>query len=323
MTGDKTGRPGWLDLNKLRAFAAVAEHEHFSRAAAVLTISQPALSAQVRDLERYYGTPLFERAGRGVRLTEAGRLVQSYARRVLALTGELDDTMADLRGLRSGLLRVGASTTIGDYLLPAVLGAFRRHYPGVGIVVEIANTRQIADRVRHGELHLGLIGEPLDDADLDVEPYRDDTLVLVVPPGHALAGTMVAARVLSASAEVLIARERGSATRDVTVQALAKAGVPMEIGMELGSTEAAKGAVAAGLGIAFVSACAVDHEVSAGRLAQARVDGLDMRRQFQIARQRGRRLTQAERAFISLLRGEDDSGDGRIDGQRADLATCG
>ncbi len=321
MTGDKTGRAGWLDLNKLRVFAAVAEHEHFSRAAAALTISQPALSAQVRDLERYYGTPLFERAGRGVRLTDAGRLVQSYARRVLALTGELDDTMADLRGLRSGRLRVGASTTIGDYLLPAVLGAFRRHYPGVGIVVEIANTRQIADRVRHGELHLGLIGEPLDDADLDVEPYRDDDLVLVVPPGHALAGATVAARVLSA--EVLIARERGSATRDVTAQALARAGVRMEIGLELGSTEAVKGAVAAGLGIAFVSACAVDHDVSAGRLAHARVDGLDMRRQFQIARQRGRRLTQAERAFMSLLRGEDDSGDMRMDGQRADPATYG
>ncbi len=321
MTREKTGRAGWLDLNKLRAFAAVAEHEHFSRAAAALTISQPALSAQVRDLERYYGTPLFERAGRGVRLTDAGRLVQSYARRVLALTGELDDTMADLRGLRGGRLRVGASTTIGDYLLPAVLGAFRRHYPGVGVAVEIANTRQIADRVRHGELHLGLIGEPLDDADLDVEPYRDDALVLVVPPGHALAGATVAARELSA--EVLIARERGSATRDVTAQALATAGVRMEIGMELGSTEAVKGAVAAGLGIAFISACAVDHEVSAGRLAHTRVDGLDIRRQFQIARLRGRRLTRAEHAFMSLLRGEDDSRGGRMDGHRADPATYG
>jgi len=173
----------------------------------------------------------------------------------------------------------------------------------VGIVVEIANTRQIADRIRHGELHLGLIGEPLDDADLDVEPYRDDALVLVVPPGHALAGATVAARVLSA--EVLIARQRGSATRDVTAQALARAGVRMEIGMEVGSTEAVKGAVAAGLGIAFVSACAVDHDVSAGRLAHARVSGLDIRRQFQIARQRGRRLTRAERAFMSLLWGED------------------
>jgi len=110
----------------------------------------------------------------------------------------------------------------------------------------IANTRQIADRVRHGELHLGLIGEQFDDADLDVEPYRDDALVLVVPPAHPLAGARVSARALSA--EVLIARERGSATRDVTEQALATADVRMEIGMELGSTEAVKGAVAAGVG---------------------------------------------------------------------------
>jgi len=298
-----TGRSGWLDLNKLRAFAAVAEHEHFARAAVALTISQPALSAQVRELERYYGMPLFERVGRGVRLTDAGRLAQGYARRVLALAVELDEAMAEVRGLGSGQLRLGASTTIGEYLLPAALGAFRRRYPGVGVVVEIANTLHIADRVRHGELHVGLIGEPLADDALEVEPYRDDALVLIVPPGHPLAGTEMSARALSA--EVLIARERGSATRAVTEQALATAGVRMEIGVELGGTEAVKGAVAAGFGVAFVSACAVSHDLATGRFAQATVNGVDIRRQFQIARRRGRPLTRAELAFIAVLHGED------------------
>ncbi|MGN6672392.1 MAG: LysR family transcriptional regulator, partial [Thermomicrobiales bacterium] len=122
-------RAEWLDLHKLRVFAAVAEHEHYSRAADALRISQPALSVHVRDLERYFGVALFERAGRNVRLTDAGRLVQDYARRILALTVEMDEAVEDLRGLRAGQLRLGASTTIGEYLLPDALAAFRRQYP--------------------------------------------------------------------------------------------------------------------------------------------------------------------------------------------------
>ncbi|GAC1400367.1 MAG: selenium metabolism-associated LysR family transcriptional regulator [Chloroflexota bacterium] len=289
----------WLDLNKLRIFAAVAEHEHFSRAAEALAISQPAVSAQVRALEQHYGTALFERAGRGVRLTESGRLVQGYARRILALAVELDEAVSDLQGLRTGQLRVGASTTIGDYLLPPVLGAFRAQYPGIGIALEIANTARIVDRLRHGELHLGLLGEPVAGGDLDAEPYHDDTLVLIVPPAHRWAGRQVALGELSSA--VLITRERGSATRAVTEEALAGVGIRLDAGMELGGTEAVKGAVAAGLGVAFVSACAVQQELTSGRLAQATTPGLEIRRQFQLARQRGRQLTSAEKAFLALL----------------------
>ena len=292
-------RVEWLDLHKLRVFVAVAEQEHFSRAAEGLGISQPALTAHVRDLERHFGAPLFERVGRGVRLTDAGRLVQGYARRLLGLAVELDEAVDDLRGLRAGQLRLGASTTIGEYLLPPALGAFCRGYPGVGVTVEIANTGRIADRLRHGELHLGLIGEPLDDPDLECEPYRDDHLVLVVPPGHRWAGAEVSPRELAG--EPLIAREPGSATRDVTEAALAAAGATWTAGLELGGTEAVKGAVAAGLGVAFVSACAVEPDLAAGRLARATVRGVAIQRQFQLARRRGRRLTAAEAAFIPVL----------------------
>ena len=293
-------RAEWLDLHKLRLFAAVAGHEHYTRAADELGISQPALSVHVRDLERYFGVALFERAGRNVRLTDAGRLVQGYARRILALAVELNEAVADLHGLRRGELRLGASTTVGEYLLPAVLGAFRRRYPGVAIGVEIANTGRIVDRLRHGELHLGLIGEPLDDPDLDLEPYLDDELILIVPPAHRWAGATIPAADLDA--EPLLVREPGSATRDVTEAALATAGVRPPVALELGGTEAVKGAVAAGLGVAFVSACTVEQELAAGRLARATVHGLTIRRQFQLARRRGRRLTAAEAAFLPLLR---------------------
>lgn len=294
-------RAEWLDLHKLRVFVAVAERQHFTRAAEELSISQPALTAHVRDLERHLGTPLFERAGRGVRLTDTGHLVLGYARRLLALAVELQEAVDDVQGLRAGELRIGASTTIGEYLLPATLGAFRLRYPAVKVSVEIANTGRIADQVRHGELHLGLVGEPLDDPDLESEPFRDDELVLIVPPGHAWAGREIAAGDLNGAA--LVVRERGSATRDVAEASLARLGARPTIALELGGTEAVKGAVAAGLGVAFVSACAVLPELATGRLERATVAGLAIRRQFQVVQRRGRHLTAAERAFLLVLNG--------------------
>ena len=296
---DGLGRAAWLDLHKLRVFATVAEYEHYSRAAEVLALSQPALSVHVRDLERHFGTPLFERTGRNVRLTEAGRVVQGYARRILALTVEMDEAVDDLRGLRAGQLRIGASTTVGEYLLPAILGAFRQRYPGVAVAVEIGNTGRVADRLRHGEVHIALIGESLDDPALTLEPYRDDALVLIVPPDHPWAGREIDLTELHAAP--LVAREAGSATRAVTESALAAAGARFGIALELGGTEAVKGAVAAGLGVAFVSACAVVQELASGRLVEVAVRELTIRRQFQVARHRARRLTAPEAAFLSFL----------------------
>ncbi len=299
--GLRTTRMAWLDLNKLRLFAAVAERESFSRAAEELNISQPSLSVHIRDLERHYGVPLFERRGRGVAVTVAGRLVHSYARRILALAGESEEAVDDLQGVRLGELRLGASTTIGEYLLPDILGDFQRVYPGVRISVAIANTLNVLDLLRHGELHLGLIGESVEDPELELDPFLEDRLVLTVPPAHRLAGAEVPAEEISR--ERWISREPGSATRDVTEQALGALGVSAEVSLELGGTEAVKRAVAAGLGVAFISACAARHEVETGRLATARVIGLDVRRQFHIARRKGRRLTAAEQAFVVMLHG--------------------
>lgn len=297
---DRLIRSEYLDLHKFRVFAAVAEEEHFTRAATELAISQPAVSSHVHDLERALGAALFERAGRGARLTDAGRLVQGFARRLLAMAVELDEAIDDLRGLRAGQLRLGASTTIGDYLLPAVLGAFCGKFPSIGVVVEIGNTGFIADRLRHGELHLGLIGEAFADTELECEPFCDDRLVLVVAPGHRWAGREISPETLAE--EPLIAREPRSATRHVTEAQLAAAGVPWTAGLQLGGTEAIKGAVAAGLGIAFLSACAVAQDVLTGRLAAATLAGVTMRRQFQVARRRGQQLNPAEAAFLPVLR---------------------
>lgn len=297
---DDGGRAEWLDLHKMRLFAAVAEQEHYRHAAERLGISQPALSTHVRDLEAYLGVSLFERSGRGVCLTEAGRLVHSYARRILALARDLDDAVADLRALRAGELRLGASTTIGEYLLPAALGAFRKRHPNLNVAVEIGNTTHIVDRLRHGELHLALIGEPSNNPDLELAPYLDDEIVLIVAPSHRWAGATVALTDLPS--EPLVAREPGSATRGVAERALTAAGVSVPIGLELGGTEAVKRAVIAGLGVAFVSACSVADELAAARLSRVNLPGLTIKRQFQVARRRGRRLTPSEEAFLLELR---------------------
>lgn len=289
-----------LDLHKLRVFAVVAEYQNFSRAAEVLHISQPAVSVHVKDLERYLGVPLFERVGRGAQLTEAGQLVDSYARRLLAVACELEEAVEEYKGLGTGQLRIGASTTPGAYLLPVILSSFRQRYPGICITVEIANTSIIAERIRHGRLHLGLLGEPVRNPELQLESWIEDELLLVLPAGHRWSGREIDLQELSH--EALIRREEGSATDEVIQRLLAAEGISPGSSLVLGDTEAVKRAVASGLGIAFVSARTIADEVAEGRLAQCRAGGLAIKRTFQLARRRGGRLSAAEEAFITVAR---------------------
>jgi DNA-binding transcriptional LysR family regulator len=289
-----------LDLRKLRVFNAVAEYEHFSRAAAALHISQPAVSVQIRELERHLGFALFERVGRGVRLTENGQLVRAFARRLLALSDELEEAIEETRALEGSQLCIGASTTPGAYLLPRVLSIYREQHPGVRITVEIANTAATAERLREGSLRLGLLGTAVQDPKLQNEPWVRDQLQLILTPGHPWAGACISGDKLAR--EPLIRREKGSATDEVATGALAAAGVSIRRGLVLGGNEAVKQAVANGLGIAFVSGQAIVGEMSDGRLAQCTVHGLSIFRTFQISRRRGARLNAAERAFLAVAR---------------------
>jgi len=287
-----------LDLHKLHVFLAAADHEHFSRAADSLHISQPAVSAHVKDLERHLGVDLFERVGREVRLTKAGQLVKVYARRMLDLGVELEQAAEDVKGVSRPHLKIGASTTPGAYLLPALLGSFSERHPEVEVAVEIGNTAAIANRIHSGELHVGLLGAKVVSPGLHLEPWLDDTLLLVVAPGHRWHGRQIEACELAE--EALVAREPGSATNDVTRQALHAAGVSMRTALVLGNSEAVKGAVARGMGVAFLSEAAVVREVADGRLGRCAVQGFTIKRTFQLARALGRRLTAAEAAFIRV-----------------------
>ncbi|MBI3970767.1 MAG: LysR family transcriptional regulator [Chloroflexi bacterium] len=294
----KSSRPA--NLERLRTFAAVARHLSYSRAAEELFLTQPAVSKQVHALEDELGAQLAGQAGRRVYLTEAGRLAYDYARRIFVLTEDLGRALEELAHLERGYLRVGASSTPGAYLLPPVLAAYRDRYPGIGLSVRIANSREIEEAAQRHELDVGLVGAHFLSG-LQVSPWVQDTLALIVPPAHRFAGRRrVPAAALAA--EPFILREPGSGTRHVLEAALAEAGVALQRPFELAGCEAVKQAVAAGLGIAAVSQYSVACELAAGRVRQVSVDGVAMVRPLHIVTPKDVRAAAAALAFLALLR---------------------
>ncbi|HET6780606.1 MAG TPA: selenium metabolism-associated LysR family transcriptional regulator [bacterium] len=289
-----------MNLHQLRIFYTVARLGSFSRAAEELRISQPSVSIQVADLERSLRVDLFEQLGKRIYLTDAGRVLEDYARRILNLVEEANSALAEVAGEFRGRLTIGASTTPGTYVLPRVIGAFQEKYPNVTVTLDIANTRRIQERILRNELDLGIVGWEVSSHNLEVLPLLEDELVLVVPPGHQLAqAETVQAKVLRD--QRVIMRERGSGTREAAEAALREAGVVLSPAMELGSNEAIKEAVAAGLGVTILSTLAVAPEVAARRLVVVPMDDLSIRRSFRVVYHRDKRMGKALRTFIDML----------------------
>jgi DNA-binding transcriptional LysR family regulator len=290
-----------MNLNHLAIFHAVAQTGGMTLGAERLKISQPAVSKQVRQLERNLRVRLFDRIGRRVRLSQAGEILAAYARRLFALAHEAEEAMEDVRAVRRGRLAIGASTTIGTYLLPGVLAEFWRRHPGVELLVQVENTEQIHRRLAGHELDVGLTEGLVEDEELEAEVFHRDELLLIAAPGHRLAGRP---RVpLSAlREEPFILREPGSGTRAVEERALARLRLPIRAVMALGSTEAIKRVVAEGVGLAIVSRLAVGSECAAGTLAVLPVAELPIYRPLRLVRRRGRRDGPALQAFCAVLR---------------------
>lgn len=289
-----------INLHHLRVFAAVAEHGGFSRAAAALRLSQPAVSKSVRALERQLGLSLVDRSGRTPRLTDAGRVLHARARELFGVERAAEEEVRALRGLERGSLRIGASTTIATYLLPPVLARFRADHPRIALRVASENTRAIARLLLDRRVDVALVEGPVQHTRIEPRPWRDDELVVIAPPAHSL--TTGRAHPVSALTDAeFIARERGSGTREVSESALAAHGITPRYVMQLGSTEAIKQAVAAGLGLAIVSRAAAADQLALGRIALVNVRGLTIRRTLTELRLRGRHASAATLAFESLL----------------------
>jgi DNA-binding transcriptional LysR family regulator len=288
-------------MRQLEVFLAVARAGSFRRAAERVHLSQPALSQHVGELERGLGARLFDRRGRSVALTEAGRILEDHALRVFATLVSAQEAIADLGGGARGSLVVGASTTPGLYLMPALIGAFEREQPRVSVDLRIANSRVIEEQVRANELDLGVVGgHGLGPGEECLAAGMLDELVLIVAPGHAW-GRRARVDPSALARERLLMREDGSATRQVTERALQHADVKIGRVLVLGHTEAIKQAVMAGLGVAFVSIYAIRGELATGRLERVRLRGLDIHRHFHVIHNESRTLTIRAKAFITTL----------------------
>jgi DNA-binding transcriptional LysR family regulator len=306
-----------MNRNHLALFLAVAEEGGFSRAAERLLISQPAVSLQVAELENALGLKLFDRLPRGVRLTEAGNVLLAYARRIAVVEAEADRAILELKGLSRGRLVVGASLTVGSYVLPPVFGEFHRRYPEVELSLEIVNTHEVQRRLVENSFDLGLMEGFLEAEELVSDVFHEDELVVIVPPGHALAKRR---KVMAADVggEPLILREVGSGTRAVVERALRAKGLAVKPVMSLGSTEAIKRAVVAGLGVAIVSSLAIGTELKAGELAVVPVGDLKIRRPLYRLELRGKERSPAAGRFLELLEaGVGEAGRGKKAASRA------
>jgi DNA-binding transcriptional LysR family regulator len=302
-----------VTLRQLEVFLAIARARGYRRAAEALHTSQPALSQHIRELEGELGARLFDRLGRGIALTEAGRLLEERAQRVFATLTDVREAVGELQGLQRGSLLIGASTTPGVYVLPALIGRFRERYPGIELRLRIANSRAIEEAVRSHELDLAVVGgHGLAPGEECLAAGLVDELVLVVGRRHPWARSREVAPARLAE-ERLLVREEGSATRQVAERTLERAGVTWEVGMELNHTEAIKQAVMAGLGVAFVSVYAVRDEVASGRLVSLRLRGLRIRRHFHAIHSEARTLSAGARAFLAMLLEQADAPPARRD----------
>jgi DNA-binding transcriptional LysR family regulator len=287
---------------RLIVFRAVARRQNFSRAADDLDLSQPAVSKHIRLLEAEWGVQLFHRLGSRVELTDAGRILADYAERMAVLTDEARRVLAELAGLQRGYLRIGASTTPGLYLLPEVVARFQTRHPGVEVTLTISNSADIARRVLSAECDLGFVGAPVEAAGLQVRPFAEDEVILIVPPGHTLAqATGIAAEAFAQA--TLIVREAGSGTRQLAEARLAQVGVRPRRVMELAGCEAVKRGVAAGLGVALVSRRTVTLELANNLVCAPAIPGLRIVRHLYALSRKDARPTAASLAFLALVFG--------------------
>lgn len=293
-----------MTLEQLRIFVAVAEREHVTQAAKELNLTQSATSAAVSALEARYATKLFDRVGRRIVLTQAGKLFLVEAKAVLARVAAAEKVLADLAGLERGSLTIGASQTAGNYWLPEIIHRYQSLFPGVSVALKIGNTETVAADVENGSADLGFIEGEIDNPALSVTPVADDEMVLVVSPSHPLAKQPLRPFAQIAQARWVV-REAGSGTRTILESDVAKLGIDpksLDIALELPSNEAVRGAVVAGSGITVLSRLVVAAPLKAKTLV-----ALDIQlpeRKFFALRHKERYFTRAEREFINVVMGK-------------------
>lgn len=304
---------------RLKVFRTVASHLSFRRAAEALLLTQPAVTQQIKSLEEECGLPLFDRSGGRIRMTAAGETLLPYAERLNLLAEEATAALGQLSEAGRGSLALGASQTIGQYLLPNFVAAFMREHPCIQIKAMSGNTEQMLEELAAHRIQMALVEGPSRRKDIHLEPFMEDQMVLVVPASHEWASAQITVEQLVEAP--LLMRELGSGSRRVVEQALQAAGLAskkLNVCMELDSTEGLLSAVEAGLGVTFVSRWAVRNQLALGTLRLARVRGLTIQRMFSIAYPVGPEPVGNAQKFQQFLRANSratiDSSDVRAQG---------
>jgi len=294
-----------LNLHQLATFQVVAKHSSFSRAAEELHFSQPAVSAQIHLLEKSLGIKLFDKIGRKTHLTHAGEALYLYSQKIFSLLDETVEMMEALRSPHSGILRVGADTTVGTYVIPGLLGKFHQLYPQVEIELEVFNRGYLLNELTTNMVDMAVMGKVPTEAAVFSAPLALNEMVLIAPPTHRLAGcTQVPMKELGR--EHFLLREVGSGTRDALKQAFEEAGLALQVSMQVGNNSAIKQSVAAGLGIALISRVAINLELEMGRLVMLDVEGFPITRKWWLVHLKEKNLSAPARAFKNFVLQETD-----------------
>lgn len=291
-----------MNLNQLRVFDTAARLQSFTRASKALYLTQPGISKHIKQLEEYYGIRLFDRLGKKVVPTQAGEILFQTTQAMFALIDEAKLKMDDLKEMTGGKLSIGACFTAGIYLIPEIIGRFNRRYPRVDIHMDIHLSQNIAEKVLANELDIGFIGALYDDDRLAIKTLREDKLVVIIPNDHPWKNKKVV-RMPELVDQPFILSNKGSGTRTVVEQQLARAGVRLENQVEFGNTEAVKKAVSAGLGISILSESAVKNDTAAGQIISIDLSDHDtpLKRPFYYTFRKDKYRTHATRALIDLL----------------------
>jgi DNA-binding transcriptional LysR family regulator len=293
-----------MDTRQLRAFCEVVEHKSFSHAAERLGVTQPAVSLQVRALEKRLGAQLLDRSGRRVEPTEAGLRLYRGAQRLLALEEEItNDLVEEATGALAGTFEIGASTGPGGVVLSRLLCQFAEIHSEIHIALSVFDTQTVVERVAERTLELGVVGAAPRHRGVEYEPFFRDAVILACPPGHAFAGRTVTLDDLRE--ETLIVMQDGAGVRQLIEDELRRVGArlrDLDVRLELGLQESVTSAVRSGYGVTFISRSSVENDLAAGTLVEARVAGLVLEREIHLVRATGRSETRAARAFVEFAR---------------------
>ncbi len=289
-----------INLDQLRIFQAVAEVRSFTRAAGVVHLTQPGISKHIKQMEEYYGTPLFDRLGKKVALTQAGEILFEATHEVMASITAAEQRIQDLKGSYGGRLVLGASFPLGIYVLPKMLAAFRRRFPEVEVKVDISLSEKIVARILANKLDLGLVSPGVNDPRLISKPFMTDELIAIAPGNHRWAKKK-RIRPEDFPEETFIVSARGAGTRAVVEDRLREKGILLTNVVDFGNIEGVKRAVEAGLGVSIQSRSVVEREIAAGSIAGVPLVGMNVKLTRSSIYRKDKHLSNAAKAFLELL----------------------